>query len=161
MSEIAFAAKRVVRTYRQTIEASPDVVFPLLCPVREAEWLDGWTYEMVYSESGLAEEGAVFRTPGAEEASTVWIVTRHDREAKLVEFARFTPDSRVSVLKVGVEAAGDACSHVDISYCYTSIARKGDEFLDAWTEEAFLRAVGFWERSMNHFLKTGGRLSAR
>ena len=158
MSEAARAARRSVRTYRQTIEASPDVVFPLLCPVREAEWLDGWRYEMIHSASGLVEEGAVFRTPGDDEPSTVWIVTRHDREAKLVEFARFTPDSRVSVLKIGVEAAGDARSHVDVSYATTSIAPHGDAFLDAWTEEAFLRAVTFWERSMNHFLATGARL---
>lgn len=31
--------------------------------MREAEWLDGWKHNMIYSESGLVEEGAVFSTP--------------------------------------------------------------------------------------------------
>jgi hypothetical protein len=47
-------------TCRQTINAPPDAVFPLICPVREAEWLDGWRYTMLFSVSGVVEQGAVF-----------------------------------------------------------------------------------------------------
>ncbi len=159
MSGIAIDAKRVVRAYRQTIDATPDVVFPLLCPVREAEWLDGWEYTMVYSASGLIEDGAVFTTSNPGEEDTVWVVTRHDRGSRAVEFTRFTPGSRTCVLKIAVSPCGDARSHVDVSYAYTSIAPAGNEFLDGWTEDAFLGNVIFWEKSMNHFLKTGGRLS--
>lgn len=154
MSGSVAQGKRVVRKYRQTIEAPPDVVFPLLCPVREAEWLDGWQYTMVYSASGLVEEGAVFTTSNPGEADTVWIVTRYDRAARLVEFTRFTPGSRTCVLQVVVEPLGEARSHVHVSYTYTSIGRPGEEFIDGWTEEAFLKAMVFWEQSMNYFLKT-------
>ena len=34
-----FEAKRVRLEYTQTNDAPPNRVFPLLCPVREAEWL--------------------------------------------------------------------------------------------------------------------------
>ena len=156
-----FGARRKTRQYRQTIDAAPDVVFPLLCPVREAEWLDGWRYTMVYSQSGLVEEGAVFTTPGDHEEPTVWIVTKHDAGTRTVEFTRFTPDSRVCVLRIGVTAYGSERSHVDISYTYTSIAEAGNTFLDGFTEDAFLDAVVFWERSMNHWLETGERLAQR
>ena len=54
---------------------------------------------------------------------------------------------------------GGGCSHVDVSYAYTSIDPRGDRFLDGWSEEAFREAMAFWEESMNHFLKTGGRLA--
>jgi len=159
VSADVFESRRVVRSYRQTIEATPDVVFPLLCPVREVEWLDGWAYTMIHSTSGLAEDGAVFTTSNPGEADTVWVVTRHDRTAGLVEFTRFTPESRTCVLRIAVSKGGDAQSHVDISYAYTSIAPAGNAFLATWTEEAFLDLMVFWEKSMNHFLKTGGRLS--
>jgi len=159
MSENVFESRRVVRAYRQTIEATPEVVVPLLCPVREAEWLDGWTYRMIYSVSGLAEEGAVFSTANEGEANTVWVVTRHDHAAGAVEFTRFTPDSRTCVLTIGVAKNGIAGSHVDVRYAYTSIAPAGNVFLDAWTEEAFRKAMIFWEQSMNYFLKTGRQLS--
>ena len=49
MENPRFTARRIIHTYRQTIDATPEKVFPLLCPVREAEWLDGWQYAMIYS----------------------------------------------------------------------------------------------------------------
>lgn len=156
---IPFRAGRVTRTYRQTIAASPDVVFPLLCPVREAEWLDGWQYSMVSSRSGLVEEGAVFTTPGAGEDDTVWIVTTHDPERRFVEFTRFTPGSRVCVLRIGVTPGEPGQSLVDIAYTYSAIAEPGNAFLERFTETAFLDAMIFWERSMNHWLATGTRLA--
>jgi hypothetical protein len=150
--------QRVVRTYRQTIDAPPATVFPLLCPVREAEWLDGWHFTMIYSASGLVEEGAVFTTSFDAGADTWWIVSRHDREAGLVEFCRFTPGSRTCLLKIAVSAFGSAQSHVDVSYAYTSLTAEGDAFLAAWTHDAFLTDMRFWEQSMNHYLRTGRRL---
>ena len=159
MSDSRFQVKRAVRAYRQTIDAKPDAVFPLLCPVREDEWLDGWKCTMLYSASGLVEEGAVFSTSSAGEEDTVWVVTRHDPAARRVEFARFTPQSRTCVLKIAVSQLGDDRSYVDISYTYTSIAEAGNRFIEKWSEKAFLDAVGFWEQSMNHFVKTGGKLS--
>jgi hypothetical protein len=158
MSANVIDIKRMVRTYRQTIDARPEVVFPLLCPVREIEWLDGFSFTMVYSASGLVEEGAVFTTANPGEPDTVWIVSRHDRAARAVEFARFTPGSRTCLLKIGVEPCGEARSFVDVSYAYTTLGEPGREFLDGWTEEAFTRAMVFWERSMNYFLKTGAKL---
>lgn len=158
MSDNTFEAKRAVRSYRQTIEAKPEVVFPLLCPVREAEWLDRWNYKMIHSASGLAEEGAVFSTSNLGEEDTVWVVSRHEPEAGRVEFTRFTPDCRTCLLKLVVTASGKERSHVDVTYNYTSIGAAGNKFIEGWTEKAFLEAVVFWERSMNHFLKTGEKL---
>lgn len=158
MDKSEFNAKRITRTYCQTITATPEKVFPLLCPVREAEWLDGWQYAMIYSESGLVEEGAVFSTPHAGEADTVWIVTKHDPEKREVEFTRFTHKSRICVLRIIVEPKDKNSSHVDISYTYTGITPAGNVFIDNFTEESFLEAVTFWEKSMNYFLETGERL---
>lgn len=158
MNEAGFQPRRAVRTYRQTIEANPDKVFPLLCPVREADWLDGWDYEMIYSVSGLAELGAVFITSNPGEEDTVWIITLYDPAAHRVEFARFTPRSRACLLTIAVSALNERRSHVDISYSYTSTASGGDKFIDSWSESAFLEAVMFWEQSMNYFLKTGRKL---
>ena len=160
MTNSNFVARRLTRTYSQTIHASPDVVFSLLCPVREAEWLDGWHYTMLFSHSGLVEDGAVFTTPGDGEDDTVWVVTSHDPSRRDVEFTRFTPASRVCVLRIGVTPGGAGESRVNIDYTYTATAPSGNAFIDRFTEESFLRAVTFWERSMNHWLATGTQLPA-
>lgn len=157
---VAFAGRRLVRSYRQTIEAPPVVVFPLLCPVREVEWLDGFAFEMIYSASGLIEPGCVFKTAVPGEPDTIWVVSRHDPSARVVQFTRVTPGLRTCVLDVVVQAAGASQSHVTVTYVYTSTSEAGNAFLDGWSEEAFMGAVVFWEKSMNHFLKTGQKLPA-
>ncbi len=158
MSDVTFTSRRITRIYRQTINALPQAVFPLLCPVCESDWLDGWRYRMIHSSSGLVEPGAVFVTPGEGEEDTVWIVTRHDAEEGVVALSRFTPGSRTCLLNICVRENGGESSFVDISYTYTSIAPAGNAFLEGFTEEAFLDAMTFWERSMNHYLSTGQRL---
>jgi len=159
MENTVFQSRRVIRKYRQTINARPETVFPLLCPVREAEWLDGWCAHMIYSLSGVIEEGAVFRTSKKGEADTIWIVTKHDAASKEIQFVRFTPDSRTCVLDISVISKGGHQSFVDIAYTYTAIAPKGNDFIDGFSEEAFLEDVLFWEKSMNYFLQTGKRLA--
>ncbi|MCI0541884.1 MAG: hypothetical protein L0Z50_42350, partial [Verrucomicrobiales bacterium] len=54
--------KRASHSYRQRLAASPAKVFPLLCPVREAEWANGWMPGRVISSSGVAERDCVFLT---------------------------------------------------------------------------------------------------
>lgn len=158
MDDSGFTARRITRRYRQTINAPPESVFPLLCPVREVEWLDGWQYAMIYSESGLIEEGAVFSTPHEGEENTVWIVTKHDPEKREIEFARFTPNSRTCVLRIAVGADTENRSLVDVGYTYTATTPAGNDFIEGLTEETFLKSVVFWEKSVNHFLETGEKL---
>jgi hypothetical protein len=150
---------RAARGYRQRIEAAADEVFALLCPVRESEWLDGWSCRMVHSVSGVAEHGAVFVTASAGEADTTWVITRHEPASRRIDFCRFTPGSRTCLLRLAVSPLAAARATVDISYEYTALSEDGAHFLARWTDEAFLEAMRFWEASMNHFLATGRRLA--
>jgi hypothetical protein len=52
--------ERFERKYTLRIPANPNDIFPLLCPEKEYLWLNDWKCTMVYSESGLAENQAVF-----------------------------------------------------------------------------------------------------
>jgi hypothetical protein len=148
----------VVRAHVQRIEAAPERVFPLLCPVREREWLDGWECELLHSRSGLAEEGCVFRTRWDDFPETVWIVTLHDGETGRVEFARVTPGLVATRLLLRVEAAG-AGTALHVLYAHTPLSAEGAAFVEKeYAPEAFERSMTWWERSMNHFLKTGRML---
>ena len=89
----------------------------------------------------------------------MWITTRHEPARRLVEFTRFTPESRVCVLRIAARPNGANRSFVDVAYTYTAVSPAGNAYLERFTEAAFLDAVTFWERSMNHWLATGERLS--
>ena len=77
---------RVSRSYLQKLVAEPSVVFPLLCPVREADWIEGWRPVSVTSDSGIAELDCVFVTSAAPN-NAVWYITRHESENGFVERA--------------------------------------------------------------------------
>lgn len=150
----------VVRQFTQRIAAGPREVFPLLCPVREDDWLEDWAQHcrLVRSERGHAEPGCVFVTSHPDRRDTTWVVTRHDPETGVVEFCRVCPDIEAVTLAIRVRATGTG-SAVEIRY--TAVPLPGSEaeaFGHRWAAAAFLRDQRWWEASMNHYLTTGEML---
>ena len=70
--------ERVVFKGQQHYSFSPEDVFPMLCPVREYEYIPPWECDIVYLDSGFAEPGGVFTThlPGEEDRKDVWVMMR-------------------------------------------------------------------------------------
>jgi len=159
MNNTGFIAKRVTRNYQQKINASSSDVFTLICPVREAEWLSGWDYELIYSVSRVAEEGCVFTSKQKGEKDTIWLITKRDEANKETEFARITPESRVAKLNIVVDDADDGTSLVTITYVITALNESGNKFIEELTEAKFNENMAFWEKSMNHFIQTGKQLA--
>jgi hypothetical protein len=153
-----FTAKRVTRNYVQTIQAAPLAVHALICPVKEAEWLDGWDYRLIFSNSGFAEKGCVFTSKSTGETDTIWLITRRDDAAYETDFVRFTPGSRVAEVAVRIDGDGEQTCHVSITYTITALSEAGNAFIESFTEENFVKDMKFWEATMNHYLKTGQAL---
>jgi hypothetical protein len=81
-------------------------------------------------------------------------VTKHDPATGQVQFARFTPQSRICLLKIAATARDEHRSFVDIAYTFTGLAKAGNNFIEACTEEKFREAMTFWEEAINHYLAT-------
>jgi hypothetical protein len=153
-----FKANRVTRNYVQTIQAPPSVVHSLICPVKEAEWLDGWDYHLIFSDSGFAEKGCVFTSRSAGE-DTIWLITKRDDATCETVFVRITPDSRVAEVTVRAEDGDQQDSRVHITYTITALNEAGNRFIENFTEENFVKDMKFWQATMNHYLATGKALS--
>ena len=101
-----FKATRKFIGMHQTFPARADEVFVLLCPSREADWIPGWDCELVFTESGYAEEHCVFRTDETcVSGPGVWVMNHHE-PPHLLEIARFTPDMVVD-LKIALSENAD------------------------------------------------------
>lgn len=152
---------RVRRTYVQRLEASPEEVFPLLCPVREAEWVQGWEPKTVYSASGVAEPGCIFLTPGdSGGADAVWVVLEHDPERRRVAMLKVTPGLTSTRLEIELEPDGDGGTAARVTYEPTALSRKGERAVAAFTDEYYRGFMERWERELNHFLAHGEKLAA-
>jgi len=146
---------RATRTYTQSLVAPTHRVFPLLCPVREADWIDGWDPVAVWSLSGVAEPDCVFTTR-AGESTAIWFVTRHDPAAAVVEMLKIVPEVTACRLTIQLRNAAAGCE-ATITYSHTSLGPQGDAFVAGFTEEHYAGFMRDWEARMNHFLETGTR----
>ncbi len=145
---------RVKRRYVQRLVAPPDQVFPLLCPVRETEWVEDWDPLRVYTASGVAEPECVFVTADAGVEST-WVVTRHDPRARVVEMVKFTPGSLVTRLRISLEPAADGGTLATVVYTFLAATEAGRLAVVERTEEAWVDFMQQWESAMNEFFARG------
>lgn len=149
---------RVTRTYTQRLVAGPEAVLPLLCPVREADWIEGWDPVVVLSNSGVAEPDCVFVTH-ATPNDAVWFITRHEPDAGFVEMIKITPGVTACKLNIQLTATPEGCDAV-VTYAHTSLGPDGDAFVEGFTEEFYLGFMRDWEARINHYLATGTALGA-
>src|SRR5262245_58203125 len=130
---------RATHTYTQHLVGAPDAVFPLLCPVREAEWLRRWDPPLVVSSTGVAESDCIFTTR-AEPMDAIWYITRHEPDTGFVEMLKITPELTACRLTIQLRASGGG-SEADVTYSHTSLGPRGDEFVASFTE-------GFYRKLM-------------
>lgn len=91
------AAPRFERSRVMRLDAEPAAVFPLLCPVREYDWIEGWSCELVHCPRGRASRDCVFATDFPGMGPETWICTRHDPPHQ-VEYVRFAHEGAVTRL---------------------------------------------------------------
>jgi hypothetical protein len=144
---------RVTHTYRQQLLAPADAVFPLLCPVREAEWAEGWLPNLVLSTSGVAEPDCVFTTP-AGDGEAVWYVTRHEPEGCYVEMLKITPGETACRLRIQLlEGPSAGQCYADVTYSHTSLGPAGDTYVAGFTADYYRGFMQQWELELNRFLQ--------
>ena len=148
--------KRVTRTYTQQLVAEPSAVFPLLCPVREADWIDGWDPISVIARSGVAERDCVFVT-AASPSDAVWYITRHEQDNGFVEMLKITPLMTACRLTIQLRPIATGSEAV-ITYTHTSMGPEGDAFVASFTDEYYRQFMQDWEARINHYLAHGSAL---
>jgi hypothetical protein len=134
-----------------TVAATADTVFPLLCPVREYDWIPEWECTMVYSESGVAEMGCVFLTDFEGRGVETWMVTRYEPPV-LIEFCRTAGATRVCHLRVAVDDHGDGTSTLTWTYTHTGLDERGQAWVQAYDADRFATEMDGIEDRMRRYL---------
>lgn len=153
----AFVPQRSTKETELIIEADPGTVFPLLCPVREYEWIEPWQCHVRYSDSGVAENNCIFETEfphtGGRET---WVVSHYEKDCG-IEFVRFTPDEKV--IKLDIRLSGTAAGGTRLMWrkTFTGLSPAGNQVVTAMSDDFEAEAERL-ARMLNHYLKTGKML---
>lgn len=146
---------RAAHSHTQHLSYSAEDVFPLLCPVRERDWIETWNPSLVITSSGVAELHCIFTTDGGDRTAT-WIVTRYEPPTA-IEFVRFGPGPAVTNISIVVRAVGASRCEADITYAITALPG-GEHIVAAFDEEHYRSFMETWQRRLEHFLGTGEML---
>ncbi len=159
-----FRGTRVICNHEETIKAPAAEIFPLACPVEELKWIDGWRYELVYSESGFNETHCIF----TEEFSgpvlfdapvkTTWFTTLHDPEKTRVEFVLTAGDKAIIKLDIHLKDAGDGVTIGQWRFTFTTLNEEAERAIDGKIEEKIMAILTFLGGSIKHYCETGEML---
>lgn len=156
----SFRGQRVTHEFTQTNPATPDKVFPLLCPVREVEWVPGWNHQLIYSDSGVAELGCVFTTIPADisNAKLTWITTDYDPATYRIAYIWIHPEHVLAELRIQLTADGEhTLSHIE--FRYTGLSEAGNREVATYDHKWFEKRMHGWESAINHYLLHGTLIS--
>lgn len=148
--------KRSISRYSHFIAATAEAVFPMLCPVREYEWLEWWRGKLAYADSGVAELDCVFTSaPFSAIGTEVWTCSRYEPPHR-IDYVRMSPHTVIR-LELTLSPAG-AGTKVTALMVATGVDATGDallaEFGTATCERHF--RPGFI--MLDHYLRTGAML---
>ena len=145
--------KRIIREYQMIQQARPEQIFPLLCPVREYDWIPIWRCDLLYTSSGFAELGCVFKTDfGDRNGPEIWVVSHYEPVRKIA-FVR-TGFLRTTRYEVVLTEIADG-TKIDWYQEITGITPEGNNLVAALTNEEFLAIMVTLNKMLAHYLETG------
>jgi hypothetical protein len=154
----AFQAKRIKLEYTHTISATPDKIFPLLCPVREKDWIEGWNCELIYSRTGVAENNCVFTTDFPRGREEVWTVSRYEPELHVIQFVIVSPEAYVMKLDISLRESADNSTAVSWSTTFTGLTTEGNSFIEQHCGKASDARKALLFKVLEHYCLTGKML---
>ena len=127
------------------IDQPIETLFPLFSAEGEKLWVPGWDYENIMGSNDLHED-YIFLTKNHDHASTdaIWLVKRYDPESFLVQFYKVEPEDKVGVITVQCIQIDKRLTEVEVTYEYTGLSEKGDEFVDGFTSTQYKEFIGEW-----------------
>ena len=148
-------SQRITRTYKMNIRSTPDIIFPLLCPKKEYLWLNDWKCTMVYSETGYAEENAIFfQNSGFPFFKRLnWYVTNYSSNNK-IEFLIVI--NKVGTIKftIDIQAVDDNNTELAWTFTATSHGKFGSKvFKKEFELERFNKDISNREKDLIYWIK--------
>jgi hypothetical protein len=123
----------------------------LFGPEGERAWAGpGWNPQFLYLKPGRDTESAVF-TVNYGPLFALWVVARHDLDARHFCYVYFIADVLVTTVDVRFEPLEDHRTRVNVMYRRTALTPAGEAQVEAMTEED-KRAGNEWQEAIDNYL---------
>lgn len=140
---------------KQNYSFPPEDVFPMLCPVREYEYIPRWECDIVYLDSGLAEQGGVFTTHshGEGDQKDVWVISRYDTN-RAIEFVRVN-GMRSMIYRIELQGTETGGTVVSWEQIITGLTEEGNQHVQTLQQSDFTAMLSHMQELLQHYLTSG------
>lgn len=127
--------KRKIQIFKKQFNADPHVVFKQLCPSREADWINGWSVDLVYTKTGYVEPLCVFRTPESNIfGSGLWMITKFEPNTNLELVVVQEEINIIEYTKIHIIDNGDGTCEGIWEVTLTATSEKGNAAIDCLSD---------------------------
>jgi hypothetical protein len=129
-----------------SIHQSIEILFPLFSAEGEKYWVPGWDYENIMGSTDLHED-YIFLTKAHDHASTdaIWLVKKYDPDSYFVQFYKVEPKDKIGVITVQCMEVEKNLTEVEVTYKYTGLSDKGNEFIVTFDQVQYEEFINEWE----------------
>lgn len=134
------------------ISQPADILFPLFSAEGEKLWVPGWDYKNIMGTTSLHED-YIFLTQNHDHGSSeaVWLVKCYDPGAFYVQFYKVESGDKVGIISVQCSKTGKHRTHVQVTYEYVGLSRKGDQFIAGFTKSRYESFIGEWKSLLTSY----------
>jgi hypothetical protein len=147
----------IVRERVAVMPATPEKIFPLLCPVREYDWIPSWRAQLIHSQTGVAEENCLFETRSPSDGPTLWMCTRYEPPTR-IEYTCFAQRGFILRLKITLEGVPEGTRMVWLRSWHAYNA-EGEAWLKQWNGDRYEKRTTVLMAELEHYLRTGTMLN--
>ena len=151
-----FKARQHFVSCNQLLQFTSEMIFPLLCPQREYDWIESWKCNIIYSKSGFAELDCVFSTEFPGDVKETWIVDQFEKNEK-IQFIRFA-ESRVMRYCISLIDNNNNTTTVKWELSITSLSKEGNLYIDNFSDIEYEMRIKGLEKMLNYYLMNGKML---
>jgi hypothetical protein len=151
---------RIVKNGVMELNADAKTVFPLLCPVKEDDWIDGWAdvCTIVYTDSGIAEEACVFETDIPGEGRALWICSKYDAANTEIEYIKHLIGKAIIKWRMAVRDLPDGKSKIEAVYNATGMGKEGTVYVKMLADKGIKELFRGLETQINYYIAHGEKI---
>jgi len=158
------AGRRILLNHQEEISAQPERIFTLLCPVAEYDWIENWGCGLVFTRSGVNEEGCIFTEKimapflFGTDLSTTWVTDQHDPDSHLIRFVIFVMDTAVVRYTVRLSGLDHSRTRMDARFELTIMPGRLPGLTDEEIRDRLKAVITLITGSLKHYCETGKML---
>lgn len=120
----------------------------------EEKWIPNWKCQVIKSQSGYNEKGAIFKTESAFNTELIWCTNEYDIETGNIDFINFAKDKYVFRFNIKVVQNAQNSCELTFTHSFSSLSNEGSALIDVYKNEDFQAKLDMLGKLIASYLKS-------